>query len=310
MLWLLWNFLFVGDPLYFLHAIGSNEQQTSGIREGGGGDLSVAYKSVIGTVRYGGKQLLLVYPPYIPAMLFGVIAAYRRQSRPMVVLLLFATAAPAFEVFQIFRGQLFTWVRYWIYLPAFVAIVAVFATNLLFASNRGRRRSYAVIIALCLASSIPTAYAMNYHEAATDEQAVARILIGDDPGRFVTPQDIDPTLRDFKAIAPSIDDLMEGNPNALVMIDSYAYGPLVLLVDHPERFIIASDRDFEQRLRDAHHQVDYILLAPPVGQASLTGANAFYPEMYGGGIPWARLVTEYTENGKGRLFRIDRNVPN
>lgn len=107
---------------------------------------------------------------------------------------------------------------------------------------------------------------------------------------------------------PTTDDEALEDDDA--MIDSYAYGPLVLLVDHPERFVIASDRDFEQRLRDAHHQVDYIMLAPPVGQASLTGANAFYPEMYGGGIPWARLVTEYTENGNGRLFRIDRNVPN
>ena len=228
----------------------------------------------------------------------------------MVVLLLFAAAAPAFEISQIFRGQLFTWVRYWIYMPAFVAIVAVFASNLLFASNRGRRRAYAMIIALCLASSVPTTYAMNYHEAATDEQAVARILLGTDPGRFVTPQDIDPTLRDFRVIAPTIDRLMEENPNANVMIDSYADGPLLLLVDHPDRFVIASDRDFKQRLEDAHHQADYILLAPPVGQAALTGANAYYPEMYGGGIPWARLVNEYTENGKGRLFRIDHNVPN
>ena len=151
---------------------------------------------------------------------------------------------------------------------------------------------------------------MSQVDAATDEQAMAHILLGDDPQRFTKPQTVDTTLRDFESMTHSIDQIMEDTPNALVMIDSYINGPLILLAKHPDRFVIASDRDFKQRMEDAHHQVDYILLAPPVGQAALTGANAFYPEMYGGGVPWARLVTEYTENGKGRLFRIDRNIPN
>ena len=300
LLWVFFNAIFVGDPLFFLRGIGSNEFYTQGTGESDPRLLGQTFDSSLTTLRLGIERLLRVYPAALPVAALSLVVAVRRRDRVLLMLLLLAASVPAFEMLQMHRGQLFVWVRFWIYPALFTPLLAVAAAR--HYRLRWRRRLYATALAVAVLSSVSTLHSMSGVQAAPGEQSLGGLVLEADPGAFAERQSDD--LLGFRNMAATLDELHRAEPDAVVLMDTFIHFALVLYVEHPKMLMVASDRDFKKTLIAPPGRVQYILVPPPSGVAAVTDINRLQPDLYRGGVPWAELVQEFPELGNARLYRV------
>ncbi|MGW4245785.1 hypothetical protein ACWELQ_25180, partial [Nocardia sp. NPDC004722] len=88
------------------------------------------------------------------------------------------------------------------------------------------------------------------------------------------------------------------------------YGFAVLVAsEHPDRFVIPSDRDFVRILNTPLDRgARYILSVPNTGRGTSDAVNRRYPTMYENGAQIATLELEIPNDGAGqpnwRLYRV------
>ena len=304
LLWVFWNQLFLGDALYFLRAVGSNEFYTGGLRDPGvQTELAQAFHSPVETLVFTARRLYSIFPAFIPAMVLGTVMMFRTRDRVLLSLLVMAASVPLFNMLQVYRGQLFEWARFWSIIVVFTPIVAAAAIRHL--PRRWRNRALGVTAVLCLASGVLSGLTMTGDVASPDErQFIESITSGIDG---VTTQR-DDTLDQLEATAAYLDALPPvQNEPPIIAIDTFVHAALVLLVEDPSRLAIVSDDDYLSLLEYAPRRLDYVLVPEPVGVAGATDISRIMPGAYNASLPYLELVEEFpslANGGNARLYRV------
>ncbi|RYM06518.1 hypothetical protein EWH99_02660 [Sporolactobacillus sp. THM7-7] len=290
-IWLVLNWSIMGDSLFFLRSSYSNLAQSEGLIK------NPTIGPVIGDL--GASLLFLVQrsaPFLIPLAAIIVMRLMRKKllKSDFYCLLLFVFSIPLMQLIMLYRGASYGWLRFFVYpMPL---VVAWLPYELKKQKEHGRRYYIvggcitAITLAVC---AYTTGYVMNNIHLAPEEYHT--IHYKDSP--------IYQSNRLSKKIASDLDQLLLKEPNASVLMDSFNAFQIILSTKRSNQFVITSDRDFNQSLKDPFKKsIDYILVPKPDGVATLNAVNERYKNFYGKGAAFAKLEKEY--GNTWRLYRV------
>ncbi|MFI1918843.1 ArnT family glycosyltransferase [Nocardia sp. NPDC020380] len=284
----------------------------------------------IGALQYSiGAMLILA--PAVPLLLpiTGALAIRRRDLQVMVPLLL-CGAVLAFQMLSYASGSTFAFLRFYIAVIPLVAMLVLLIPPARemppslrlgrYADGGGEVKTAnramvpmfgAALAALLLVASLPvTALGMNSQLMAVQEYALGAVL-------FPNPNDVSAKYSDEARIAATFSterrlaDYLDAHHLArgsIVMDTVYGFAVLVAS-QHPDRFVIPSDRDFVRTLNQPLERgVKYLLAVPNTGRGTSDAINRRYPTMYENGAQIATLELEIPNDGAGqpdwRLYRV------
>jgi hypothetical protein len=293
LLWLLMNWLIMGDPLYFQHSEFSLNAAFDVARNyGPAHPLYAAIGSLPITGEYAIKRLAQVHVALPILAVFAVWASFTRRAWRLLGLVALVASAVAFTSAQVFVGTLPNYIRYWSYATPFAIVLA--AGCLYAYRDAPPRRSRALRLAtsaLLLAGCLVNAEALADPTAAVDERRLAAELHGDHAlSQELAKADIWWIRRhDAALLAPVLDRLSR---DGLTLIDIETAYPTLLRAQHPERLVIASDRDFNTIVQNPRQYLRYIALTDPSFGGARDLVNEHYPGLFEGQVPWARPLAE------------------
>lgn len=294
-LWVFFNWVFVGDPLYFYRSSYGNQAQTAGFRTGAQTYLSLVIANVVGSIGYSGLRWLVVMPAILPISVLAFVRGIARREHVTFGVLALAGALPAFHAYLVYSGSSFGWLRFFLYGIPFSIVLA----PLVIAPLRGMRRAYAAAWTLALvaiAAGMPAGlYAMSQPDLGREEWQITRHLI--DPASVAVPPSFRFTTE--KEIAAYVDAL-PGHP--VVLMDSaFAFAVNLFSRDHT-RYAITSDRDFKAIL--AHPdggEITHILVPEP---HSVEAVGQALPGIWQNGRPYATLEKDFGGLDGWRLYAV------
>jgi hypothetical protein len=174
---------------------------------------------------------------------------------------------------------------------------------------RGRQAARLAVIPIgMLALALPTGAAemlsptVNHFEAAPLQAAFNHGPLPEDQQRAAL------RFKTDREVARYVDALHA--PRGSVLLDDFIGFAIVLGSQHPDQFVITSDRDFQAALADpAASGIQYVLVPPPDAPLSrLDAINRAYPTMYQSGAGIAQLVQLFQDVSDygydWRLYRI------
>lgn len=297
-LWVLWNALFAGDPLFFLTGSGSNTFHTSPIRAGVDPVLSPLYRDVFASFIWSARRIFSLFPAFLPLLAVMGVRAIWKRDRVTAMLVGMAAVGPVFEWSQIFRGQLLPMHRFWIYPVGFMPLLIAHLARAYLPGTRSR--IYAAGVAAVLLSCGATLFTMSRVPGGEDEILFASAIASGDPRNLTRPLGSDYATQ--RKTAGVINDLHASRPDSTVLIDGLVGGSVQLFVHDQGRLVSDPNRDHAQILEEPVDRVNYILLRDP-SEVLPSALLTRFPTLYRDGAPWASFVTDIAE-AHLRLFRV------
>jgi hypothetical protein len=292
-LWVLLNWLIMGDPLYFQRSVFSLGSAPD-VAQNNGPDhpLHSAMGSLPVSATYAVKRLTQVNLalPILAVIAFGLgLRTGDRQLLGQVALLM---SIVAFTGLQVFMGSLPPFLRYWCYATPLALVLGAGCVHRLRSSyGRWMRPFPHVVTGMLLLAVFVNAHALGDWSASLDEQRLAAHLRGDpETNQQIRAVDFWWIRRhDSRLLAPVLDQLSD---DGLTLIDVETGYPSILRVEHPEQLVISPDRDFRDRLAYPEVHLSYIALTHPRYGRARDLVNQQFPTLYEHGAPWARLLGE------------------
>ena len=301
--WGLAGWLIVGTPFEeFTSAYGNSSFVSLGA-----GDQTVQGAG------YMARQILGLEPMLLVGIaLVAFLALFRGDSGPVAAAVVVASAL-AFQMVAFLADHTYGFLRYYILVVPLATILAgaVIARPPLPAWDSGtlrRHRSTTAVLTLLalglVAPGIPTAAAtMRDRLLGPQEWKLARTVERTDAPLAERRRAVEPFWVE-RDVAAHLDGL--GLDDGSVLVD-VAFGfPIVLASDHPEQFVIPSDRDFEAALANPSQAgIDYVLAVPNRGLGQVDALNRAYPGVFDDGAGLGAMVEEFRGAGIGwRLYRV------
>ncbi|MEF3304026.1 hypothetical protein PV407_12705 [Paenibacillus sp. GYB003] len=283
LLWILWNYLIMGNPLYFLNSEYSNVAQ-AGILA-----MDSEFTSMVGSPKLALLKVLEKTAYY--AVPLGAIALLRMLGGRLlrwdfIVLVLLFVSIPALQLLMLLKGTSFAWFRYFMYgFPITVAWLPYEMGQI----RKWKKAGRLLLLASLVGSAVLLTYAMSKPEIAPDEHAYITT------SGHLEEQRIEQSIADY---------FNENLPDAVIMMDSYSAYRIILKSGRPERYVITSDRIFRKAMSDPHaYGIDYILLPRPTKESDGSAINVTYPNLYANGAEWCELYREFGDN-RWRLYKV------
>ncbi len=299
-LWITWTWLFLGSPLAFLTGAGSNLYFTESIRLGQNPVLSPLYGDMAATVRWVLVYLVREFPPFLPLALVAFVVSLMRRDRGLFVLVVFAGVGPLFLALQIYRGQLLSWSRFWIYaIPFSIILFAALAREI-----RPRRRNlvYGLAAIVFAASSVSTLHVMgDTIRSAQDENTFAHALRhADFNTQFGTEYEA------TREATETMDAYMDEEPEALALVDGLVHGGVLLFTRHAGKVAFDADRDFSVLTDQPVDRVRFIMIPgqQPSAAVAQTPLVERFNTLHARGASWAEYLEEFPAYANTRLYRV------
>lgn len=282
LLWVMWNYLIMGNPLYFLNSEYSNVAQ-AGILAENADYTSLMSSPWLALLTVARKTAYYAIPLgcIVVLRLFG-----RRLFRwDLPVLIALFCSIPALQYVMLLKGTSFAWFRYFSY--GFPITVAWLPYELSRVKWKATGRLF--VIAGLIASATLLSYAMTKPDIAPDEHTYLTMS-----GHY-KDQQLEQQMADY---------FNEQMPDAVIMMDSYSAYRIILKSVRPQRYLITSDRMFANAMVDPQaFGVEYILIPQPTAETEGSAINRTYPNLYANGAEWCELYKEFGDNS-WRLYKI------
>ncbi len=282
-LWILANWIFMGDPLYFLTSEYSNEAYTETSL---GADILSLQWNIPGVLLYALKMSVYFIPITLVILLIRFFdkRLFRWETMMFLVLVLGVTA---FESFMLLRGASYGWLRFFVYpLPIAIAWLP-YELEKLKKNTPLFRKVAAACCCLALAVSVLlTGITLKNSEVAREEYSTYFMESGSD-------LDLQVEIAEY---------LNENYAEAVLLMDSYHTWYVILNMDSTDKVITTCSYTFEEAIEDpSEFDVQYILLVDPeVGVAD--AINKYYPDLYENGASWCTLEKDF---GDYKLYKLD-----
>lgn len=303
-LWIFFNWLFMGDPLYFQRSSYGNLAQTQNFRSGDT-YLTGVVGDPMGALQYGLFRWTLLFPLALPIALAALGRALLRRDGALLGLLLLAGSVPVFHVYLAFSGTSFGWLRFFMYSIPFTFVILAYVMQ---RGTRGqvpgrlRGPAWAVLLAMVALSTPASLFAMSQPDVGREEWAIM--------GRFLDASAPVPPSFQFsteREIATWVDAQPAGT---VVLMDSFLGFPANVFSRNHDRFAITSDRDFPEVLKQPRGLVTHILVPNPgcppnvACLAQADQVSAAFPTLWASGADWATLERDFGGLNGWRLYRV------
>lgn len=288
LLWIMWNYVIMDNPLYFLNSEYSNMAQSGMLME----DedyvriLSSPWLSLVLVLK---KTAFFAIP--LGAIMIIRLLSDRLFRWDMLILILMFISIPTLQYLLLLRGSTFAWFRYFMY--GFPITVAWLPYEL--SQVKGKKTAWTILSLSLLASAVLLTYAMLREDIAPDEYGYITMT-----GQF----------DDQRLVGEIARYMNEQLSDAVVMMDSSTSFRIILKSIHPERYVITSDRIFHAALDDPQsYGIEYILTLNPTLATSGSAIHSKYPGLYEDGARWLELYKEFGPND-WRLYKVTGEVYN
>lgn len=273
LIWILANWLIMKDPFYFMNSPYSNASFTT-IFKNNPGLLGNSYQSVINSLVFGLDRIIFLAPVIFLTPLIGVYFIKKAHEKLEDLLLLGFLTFPYlaiifFHAYQLYKGESFGWLRFFIY-------VIPLGTLLSFYFIRKNWALGVMTIILLGVGIFSSWYAINDSSLGREERSFALKLTN--PAAEV---DFSRTYLDQKRVAKEMDTL-EGK----VLIDTDKGFAVPIFSNDPNRYVITSDLDYLDIVKDFANQVDWVIVPQPASDDR--GQNKiyeYYPKIWDGDVP-------------------------
>lgn len=291
-LWMFFNWMIMHDPLFWISGAYSNIAFTQQFRSG----ANPVFHHVLGATLYALRrvQLQFVLFPLLVALALGV-AAKRRSLLPTLPLFI-PLALLVFHMYQSYSGTSYGWYRFFTYIVP--GAIAAFFWVLRFLPGQRVWRSLcaATMIAGLLGSMLLTVRGMSDPTTGPEEHGFIQAI----RNRKADPAEETRSFAAAKAVAAYLDQHAIQGP---ILVDTFLGYPVVVFARHPEQFVKTQDSDFYSVLHDPRgYGVRWILAPRPgVNVAPTELVLQTYPDLWNGGVPWAKQVADF---GYWGLFEV------
>ena len=294
--WILANWMIMKDPFYFMNSSYSNASLTGELRNNPS-LMEYSFGSFWNSVLYAGKRIAFLAPviAIVPVLLLPSIHKIRLKINE-VALFLFLTIPYGFIIFfhihQIYKGQSYGWMRFFIYSILAGSLIAIYV------ATRKKKIVYKyVTMVLLVLGLFTTGYAMTTIQYGKEEHSfIRKAFVKEDPAVY-SKSFASRTFADQKAVAKYLDG-KEGK----VLIDTDDGFAVPLFSSDPKRYIIRSDTDFESVVRAYPSKVSWVIVPEPKdGVKDRNKIYSYYPEIWEGKAP--SVVLEKQIEG-WKIFRV------
>jgi hypothetical protein len=271
-LWILFNFVITGNPLYFLNSVYSNVSQS-------------AYSTVSGS--YCEVLLYVVERAILFLPLFFVIFLIRIKDKRLLrydflSLTTLVIAMLMFHYFMILKGDSYGWLRFFSYsLPICIAWIPYELS--ICKSKQIKFAKIVIIIGLIISSIL-------YLNILSSNKEIAKEEIGSFEGSV---------NKESYAVADYINTKI---PDKKILMDAFTLSGVVLNTENIDNLVISSSPEFYDSVNDPlHYGIDYLIVPDPSGVGALDAINSAYRDLYENGTEWC--VEEAQFDGF-KLFRV------
>ncbi|WP_025684147.1 ArnT family glycosyltransferase [Paenibacillus maysiensis] len=289
LLWIFFNWIIMGDPLYFLRSEYSNATQSAALLEDQRFAAMFAHPALM--LQFIGQRTSWYAAPLIAILLVRLLDK-RLFSWSTLTLLAIFLSVPGLQFLLMLKQSSFGWFRYFMYVFPITVAWVPYELSLMKGKMRG------VGVSMVTAGMLITAGLLSY--------ALSNPAIAADEHSYLTHSGNESYDRQLieRKIAPWLD---EHYSSSLILTDSYAAYPIILSSRIPKKFMITSDYDFGKSLTDLPaSKVDYVLVTRVVKGVPLDQVNRSYPDLFEKGAPWASLVRDFS--GQWRLYKVEHDT--
>jgi hypothetical protein len=189
------------------------------------------------------------------------------------------------HIYQLYAGESFGWLRFYIY-----AVVALTLMTLYFI-NYHKFFRYLVAASLFL-SIITTIYAMgNYNYGKEESSFVKKIKNNNEI------LDYSRTYLDQKDVAAFMN-----KQKGKILLDTADGFAIPLFSTNPEQYVVTPDVDFQEILKNFQSKVDWVIVHDPKLESSVSNMlNNYYPNMWDGKMS---SISLYKEIDSWRVYKV------
>lgn len=283
-LWLLFNYIFMNNPLNFLNGDYTNIAQIEGHQS------EALYAAMLGnpwqSLLFAGKKVLVFSAPLLAILVLRLLNRRLFQWDTLILLGMFVSI-PMLQVLMLMAGTTLGWLRYFIYvLPVSMAWLPYELSKI------KRRWQLAIPLAALLINFGVNTYAITQPVIAPDENTFIQNSFGRHSQTYYD-------WEHQKGIAWYLD---EHYANDLILTDTASAFFIVLQSQFPRHFFITSDYEFKNAISDPiKYDVKYLLVPNARSRAIMSAVNDSWPDLYEKGADWAKLVNDF---GDWRLYEI------
>ncbi|OBA01927.1 hypothetical protein A9P44_23520 [Paenibacillus polymyxa] len=285
LLWIFFNYLIMGNALYFLNSEYSNTAQSAELLND---DKFVEiFSNPLVALKFIASKTIWYSVPLFAILFIRLLSGRLFRWGTLIILLLFLSV-PGLQFLLMMKQSSYGWFRYFMYI--FPITVAWLPYELSQLQGRWRRAAFGLVSVSLLLTAGLLSYALTRPDIAPDENS---FLTRTGNVNYVR-QESD------RKIAVWLDQHL---PKSTIMTDSASAYTMIVYSQYPKRFLITSDYSFNKALsypQDNH--VDYILVPKIMSGMPLSKINMVYPNLYEHGAPWVQLEREF--NGEWRLYKV------
>ncbi|NEU25619.1 glycosyltransferase family 39 protein [Paenibacillus ottowii] len=285
LLWIFFNYLIMGNALYFLNSEYSNTAQSAELLND---DKFVEiFSNPLVALKFIASKTIWYSVPLFAILFIRLLSGRLFRWGTLIILLLFLSV-PGLQFLLMMKQSSYGWFRYFMYV--FPITVAWLPYELSQLQGRWRRAAFGLVSVSLLLTAGLLSYALTRPDIAPDENS---FLTRTGNVNYVR-QESD------RKIAVWLDQHL---PKSTIMTDSASAYTMIVYSQYPKRFLITSDYSFNKALsypQDNH--VDYILVPKIMSGMPLSKINMVYPNLYEHGAPWVQLEREF--NGEWRLYKV------
>jgi hypothetical protein len=282
-LWVLANWIIMGDPLYFLTSEYSNAVQSEA-------NLPPDIKAIVGdksaVFLYVLKKSLVFLPLFIFILFIRLL---NKQLFKWETLMLIALTAsiPAFQYIMLYTGSSFGWLRFFVYpLPIAMAWLPYEFNKIAAQKIRLKTILVTACATILIASGVVTGVLFNYPDMASEE--------------YTTYKTGNSGFQVQKQIAAYVN---KNCSDGILLLDSFQTYYVILHLDSTKNLITTSSYDFQQAVADPwEYEVKYILTVNSAGLGISDAINNYYPGLYENGADWCTLEKDF---GDYRLYKVN-----
>ena len=275
-LWILSNWVIMGDPLFFARSTYSNAGQI-------GYQLTLLpwllpiKGNLEASLQAGLIQTWNLFPPFIVLSIVMAAIIVWKRSLLWLSLLGVAWSLTLFSIMNLYAGQSALFLRYFI---TCIPMTFVLAIGILQSITRWRGLVSMLLIILFAVSAISSLEAMrNATEWGQWNDVFVQALLEDKPAKAWAEEQ-------------ELVDYILKNTKGRILVDDFQGYRIIFFTGQPERFITPGDSVFPLFLREPYGNVNYILTSRFALEGTLNQVNIALPNLYPEGGSWVQLEKE------------------
>lgn len=296
-LWVMFNWMFMGDALHFVRGEYSNAAQID-YQMVLLSNIETLRHNPIGITKYIGTETGQLFPPFLLGIGLLTFDFLVTKNRLAISLAMLALSFPVFQGMNMFEGQSAAFLRYFILAIPYGILLVGFQISRIRPKWAILKHAVRVIAVLVLAGSgILSGWKMNQ---ATEWGQWNDIFLN----ALIHQYRVD-AWSEEREIARYLDERIDRRG---VLVDDFQGYRVIFYTGKPWLFVATGDDDFKETLENPVGKASYILASPTKLEGVLNKINKQYPALYDHGTEWATLEKEWQELG-WRLYRVAEPAP-